>query len=416
MNRIAVIGAGISGLSVAHLLKEKGYSVTIYERSDKPGGLIKCSTEKSGLFHRVGGHVFNSKNQFVLDWFFSFFDKEKEFLKSSRNSQILYENRKIGYPIENYLYQFDSNTIDKITSELLSLRHLPTDKYSDFESFLKNNFGETLYQMYFGPYNSKIWNTDLKEVPLDWLDGKLPMPNLKEIFLSNIQRNKESEMVHSTFFYPQKGGSSFIAERLAEGLEIKYNTNVKKISYTGEKWNLNNQLYDFVVFTGDIRTLADLLLIDRHSWKIKNILDTEDFQSNGTTTVFCETDDTDLSWLYIPEKDKEAHRIIYTGNFSPNNNTARKTCTVEFSGIVNQETIEKNLSKLPGNLIPIARNIEANSYVIQGFNTRKIVNSIKNELQASGFFLLGRFAEWEYYNMDKAIEAAMLLSDNFERK
>jgi UDP-galactopyranose mutase len=28
---------------------------------------------------------------------------------------------------------------------------------------------------------------------------------------------------------------------------------------------------------------------------------------------------------------------------------------------------------------------------------------------AEGIYLLGRFAEWEYYNMDKAIEAAMKL-------
>ncbi|MEJ7682717.1 MAG: hypothetical protein WKG06_33635 [Segetibacter sp.] len=33
-----------------------------------------------------------------------------------------------------------------------------------------------LYQLYFGPYNSKIWNTDISKVPLEWLDGKLPMP------------------------------------------------------------------------------------------------------------------------------------------------------------------------------------------------------------------------------------------------
>jgi len=37
-------------------------------------------------------------------------------------------------------------------------------------------------------------------------------------------------------------------------------------------------------------------------------------------------------------------------------------------------------------------------------------------LQSFGFFLLGRFAEWEYYNMDKSIEAAMTLADSFEKK
>ena len=34
--KVAVIGAGISGLTVAQLLKDK-YEVTVYEKEDKPG-------------------------------------------------------------------------------------------------------------------------------------------------------------------------------------------------------------------------------------------------------------------------------------------------------------------------------------------------------------------------------------------
>jgi UDP-galactopyranose mutase len=35
---------------------------------------------------------------------------------------------------------------------------------------------------------------------------------------------------------------------------------------------------------------------------------------------------------------------------------------------------------------------------------------LKERLQQYNFHLLGRFAEWEYYNMDKAIEAARNLA------
>ena len=71
--KICVIGSGISGLSVANMLN-KTHDVTVYEKHQQIGGLIKCTREDGNLFHRVGGHVFNSKNQEVLDWFWSFCD------------------------------------------------------------------------------------------------------------------------------------------------------------------------------------------------------------------------------------------------------------------------------------------------------------------------------------------------------
>src|SRR3990172_6418046 len=39
--RIAIIGAGITGLTCAHILAQKGFTPTIYERTDRAGGRIK---------------------------------------------------------------------------------------------------------------------------------------------------------------------------------------------------------------------------------------------------------------------------------------------------------------------------------------------------------------------------------------
>lgn len=46
--RVCVIGAGISGLTTAYLLKQKGVAVTVFERSDQPGGNIQ-TIEKDGF-------------------------------------------------------------------------------------------------------------------------------------------------------------------------------------------------------------------------------------------------------------------------------------------------------------------------------------------------------------------------------
>lgn len=74
--KYAVIGGGISGLSVANMLKEK-HDVIVFEAASRPGGMVKCDVVDGNLFHRTGGHVFNTKRKDVMDWFWSFFNKEK---------------------------------------------------------------------------------------------------------------------------------------------------------------------------------------------------------------------------------------------------------------------------------------------------------------------------------------------------
>ena len=130
--------------------------------------------------------------------------------------KILMNDNLIGYPIEDYLYQLKNDQVVSIVNELLELiihKQRGVDDYRNFEEFLKGTFGNTLYQLYFGPYNTKIWNTDLGKVPLDWLEGKLPMPQIHNILLNNILKKEESAMVHASFFYPKFNGSQFIIKQ-----------------------------------------------------------------------------------------------------------------------------------------------------------------------------------------------------------
>ena len=412
---IAVIGTGISGLSIAHLLQERQHTVVLFEKQAKAGGLIKCERVQDNLFHKVGGHVFNARNQQVLNWFWAHFNRDTEFVSAKRKAKVFFQGNIIGYPIENYLYLFPPELVKKIIAELLELQKLPKKApldYPDFETFLQESFGTTLYELYFKPYNHKIWRTDLSTVSMAWLEGKLPMPNLQEIIQSNIIRQEEGGMVHATFYYPKEGGSQFIVDRLKEGLNIRTSAEITDITEDNGQLLINGEAFDKVVYCGDVRRFPAYgkELMQAGGVDMNCI---ENLRSNGTSNLFCETDDNDISWLYIPENFTRAHRIIYTGNFSDTNNrgSSRKTCVVEFSGQVPYETMVEEIKKLPGNLTPLAHNYEPNSYVIQDHQTREEIGKAKAALEQKGIYLLGRFAEWEYYNMDKAIEAAMQLAE-----
>ena len=51
-NKIVIIGAGISGLTIAYLLNKLGYDITVLEKKKEPGGSIETSFEKGFLFDK----------------------------------------------------------------------------------------------------------------------------------------------------------------------------------------------------------------------------------------------------------------------------------------------------------------------------------------------------------------------------
>ena len=420
MQKIAIIGAGVSGLSAAHFLKDK-YEVTVFEKEDRPGGLIKCHRVNGSLFHTCGGHVFNSKRQDVLDWFWSKFMRDEEFSKADRNSCVFMdkgdsslEHIDIPYPIENHMYLFDETiqkSFYKDLDEIDSVKGVNA-KFTDYDSFgnfLRWRFGKTLYNLYFEPYNKKVWRRDLNSVPMSWMEGKLPMPTTQEMRENNANKVEEKAFVHSSFWYEKVNGSQFLADKLAEGLDIKYNTDITSLIYHEGKWNVNGTSFDKVIFCGNIKDLVkivDGINVNEYKDSIEKL------EYHGTTAVFCEIDKNPYSWIYQPSRKHESHRIICTGNFSKTNNSEdlpdnRMTATIEFTDAISKEDIIENLSRIPLNPKYIDHKYNKYTYPIQDANTRQLIRNLKSSLRVFGLYFTGRFADWEYYNMDVAMGAAM---------
>ncbi len=405
---IAVIGAGVSGMSLAHMLSG-GHQVTVFEKATRPGGLIKCEYVDGVLYHTVGGHVFNSKRQDVLDWFWQRFNREQDFHKATRHAVVsLGDGTLVDYPIENHLYQMPTEMRNAVIGDLLDIQQEGYGSPANFEEFLQRRFGKTLYELYFAPYNSKIWGgRSLREIPLGWLAGKLPMPTVREIMEANIGRANETAMVHSSFWYPLNGGSQFLADTLSRGLDIRCGCAVEALELREGKWYVNGEgAYDRIFYTGSARALPAVvggeLDLSTHAEAV------EQLEYHGTTSVLCEVDENIYSWIYMPSLEHESHRIICTGNFSPNNDaSSRSTATIEFSREMNREEIEAQLARIPFHPTYLAHRWEPCSYPVQTGSTKGIIDGLKASLHPQGFYLLGRFAEWEYYNMDAAMGAAL---------
>jgi len=414
MNKIAVIGAGISGLTIAQKLLQAGLSPVIYEKEREIGGLCRTRTTSGYTFDLSGGHVFNSQFAEVKQWAFNLLPQE-QWHYSRRVAKIFYHDRLVDYPFELALAQLDTDeTIDCLVDFISSKTGVEPDNFHDWLIWL---FGPSIAEKYLIPYNSKIWNYDLRKMSTDWVRGKMPIPTIRQLITSVVKSDaSESLMPHSAFYYPQKGGIRNFVDAIATGLTaIRLNEPLQSLEIIAGRYVVNGSTnYDLVINTAPLPELSGVIrgIPDEVANAIR------DLKYNSIKTVlFSCARDNDYSWVYLPDPSIKPHRIVYQGNFAQVNAPIPDTSsfTVEVIGDYPVDRIVKDVSgKVPfGDYID--EHYTKYAYVIFDRNRARNMEVIRRYFAETGIELLGRFAEWEYYNMDICIERAFALFNRLKR-
>jgi UDP-galactopyranose mutase len=124
----------------------------------------------------------------------------------------------------------------------------------------------------------------------------------------------------------------------------------------------------------------------------------------------------------LPEQSLISHRIINTGSFSKTNSSENllerglTTCVVEASGYVSESDLKEDALRACGATEVLNYSYRDATYVIQEASTKAAIEQVKRVLEPKRLYLTGRFAEWEYYNMDTAIYAALQLCESVSRQ
>ncbi len=408
--KIGVIGSGISGLSVAKMLSVD-YDVVVLEKKSLSGGIARTFDVDGVSYHTTGGHCFNSKYKEVLDFVFNFMP-ENEWHKIERNAMIKLHNYEVNYPIEFSIKQiskYDEKLAIDMVRDFLSTEEV--ESAQNLDSWFRKKFGDTLAEEYFIPYNKKIWNKSPSEMDPSWVKDKLPIPN-KSDFFKSILDNQKDKMPHSAFYYPNSNNQNSFIEKLSAGINIVYDFNVNQLvkNSVNNKWLINNELeFDIVINTSPLNIFPTLI----SDCPQEVIQSANSLEYNQVTTMLWESMPTNKTWTYIPDPNVLFHRYIHIGNFfDPIKNV---TITEAVGDITYEEMLENG--KLDSFLIrPLAYHSSDHAYVV--FNQKYKFNRdvILNYLDEIGLYTLGRFGEWEYYNMDICIKKALELSSTIKQK
>lgn len=164
--RVLIVGAGLTGCTLAHRLAREGIGSVLLERSRVPGGLIRSEHMGGVLYEPHGSHIFHTEDQEV--W--SLANEMTPFNDYRHRVDIVIEGKLLNWPI--LVSDIDAQSDgDLIRNELEERRGVDSErraKAANFEEWCLELMGPTLYERYIKPYTEKQWGRPPRELSASW--------------------------------------------------------------------------------------------------------------------------------------------------------------------------------------------------------------------------------------------------------
>lgn len=225
LKKIVIIGAGISGLSIAWgLCDKKDFELTILEAGLDIGGLSR-TIEHNNLLFDIGPHRFSPQLPKAVRFVKGLL--AKDLLKKQNTHGVYFNGILYNYPpgFKDFLHGSSlKNTfifgLDWTYARFLSSinRILGPKKDESFKDILYRQFGKSFCDYVIFPMISKVWGT--KDLSSQFANIRFLQPTLTRIisrvFFRNIHAND------NVFYYPRNGYGE-ISERIGEYLRKNKN-------------------------------------------------------------------------------------------------------------------------------------------------------------------------------------------------
>jgi protoporphyrinogen oxidase len=427
--KIAILGAGVSGLSLARFLVEGGLdasSIHILESSSEVGGLCRSKTIDGFTYDVAGGHILYSKDAAAMQWMRDCAGGDAAFVKKDRHTRIRFEDRWVNYPFENGLGDLPPQANFDCLSGYVAAWHRRqasgSSAPSDFGSWIRWRFGDGIAAHFMEPYNAKVWKRDLSELTSDWVAGRVPDAPIDDVLRSSIGIRTEGYTHQAIFYYPKRGGFQAITDGIASTIRprVRLKTRAEDIVRQGRGWRVNGEEFDLVVSTLPLTDLPDILR-DMPSPVAEAM---RGLEYNGLVSILIaldRSDTTDFSWVYLPhEVQGPANRVTYMSNYSPGNAPQGKLsflCEVTLPGgarapkqLPGSDLEEQVIAGLEQAGLLARREVlfhdrstVKHAYVVFDHAYAARRKAALAWMESAGILPLGRFGRFEYDNSDQCV-------------
>lgn len=431
--KIAILGAGVSGLSLARFLIEGGLdpaSIHLFEAAREVGGLCRSKTVDGFTYDVAGGHILYSKDAAAMQWMKDCAGGDEAFVRRDRHTRIRFEDRWVNYPFENGLGDLPPQVNFECVRGYVDAWHRRqvdgSSAPADFGAWVRWRFGAGIAEHFMDPYNAKVWKRDLAHLTSDWVAGRVPDAPIEDVLRASVGIRTEGYTHQAIFFYPVRGGFQAITDGIATTVlpRVRLSTPVTELVRSGSLWRVDGEPFDQVVSTLPLTDLPRILRDMPHDIAAAM----SGLEYNGLVCVLLALDRAehpDLSWVYLPhDVQGPANRVTYMSNYSPNNApTGRSSylCEVTLpggapdpgarleeeivSGLVNAGLIER------GEVLFHDRTSVRHAYVVFDHLYAARRRAALGWMDEHGIVPLGRFGRFEYDNSDQCVIKSRALAE-----
>jgi UDP-galactopyranose mutase len=164
--RVLIVGAGLTGCTLAHKLAGAGVAAVLLERGDLPGGLIRSEHMEGVLYEPHGSHIFHTEDEEV--WRLA--NSMTGFNDYRHRVDILADGQVLNWPILLSDIERQSRGTE-ILAELEERRGVDAGaraQAANFEEWCLELMGPILYERFIRPYTEKQWGRPARELSAQW--------------------------------------------------------------------------------------------------------------------------------------------------------------------------------------------------------------------------------------------------------
>ena len=360
--KVAIIGAGISGLSFGYqLIKNNHYNFTIYESSSRCGGVISTYSDSKYLYEE-GPNTFSISDKRTLKMIN---DLNLEIVyprDSSKARYILRNNEPKNIP--KSFFSFLTSDFISLTTKFKILKEVfnrkkPLNETESIYDFFERRFNKEFVEYLINPFIAGTFSGNPKTLSIKHAFPKIyNLENEYKSITKGFIKSKKSRNQIKRSIISFKSGMEELIISLSKLLEKQICLNSKVISIDNVdskfvlKVSINNEIvtrvYDKVVVTIPTHKLNDLKLTDQYANDLKNNLNI-DYPPLSTITLAYKKQDIPLPingfGLLVPEIEKKnILGVLYLSSMFDNRAPKDETLLTVFIGGSRQPSLA-SLSK-----------------------------------------------------------------------